>query len=130
MTASRRLTGARSSMATRRSTVSPSVSISSGHEGRPLGTRRGGHGRPTSVRHRSFWTDRSRTHVCSRRHLSLPIPSRSPLRRKVSRRPGHLRDLDRQDVVIFYLVNTEPDAITVLALFHHAQARTAFDPDR
>jgi len=31
--------------------------------------------------------------------------------------------------VIFYRVNTEIDAITVLALFHHAQDRTAFDPD-
>jgi plasmid stabilization system protein ParE len=31
--------------------------------------------------------------------------------------------------VIFYRVNTETDTITVLALIHHAQDRTAFDPD-
>ena len=30
--------------------------------------------------------------------------------------------------IIFYRVNTETDSITVLALFHHAQDRAAFDP--
>jgi plasmid stabilization system protein ParE len=30
--------------------------------------------------------------------------------------------------VIFYRVNAEAETITVLALFHHAQDRAAFDP--
>jgi|SRR6266436_9737897 plasmid stabilization system protein ParE len=32
--------------------------------------------------------------------------------------------------VIFYRVSAEADTITVLALFHHAQDRAAFDPER
>jgi plasmid stabilization system protein ParE len=31
--------------------------------------------------------------------------------------------------VIFYRVDAESDTITVLALFHHAQDRAAFDPE-
>ena len=31
--------------------------------------------------------------------------------------------------VIVYRVNTEAETITVLALFHHAQDRAAFDPE-
>jgi len=31
--------------------------------------------------------------------------------------------------VIFYRVDAQVDTITVLALFHHAQDRAAFDPE-
>ena len=35
----------------------------------------------------------------------------------------------RTPFVIFYRVNADSDTITVLALFHHAQHRAAFDPE-
>lgn|SRR6186997_735868 len=35
----------------------------------------------------------------------------------------------RTPFVIFYRVNAASDTVTVLALFHHAQDRTAFHPD-
>jgi plasmid stabilization system protein ParE len=35
----------------------------------------------------------------------------------------------RTPFVIFYRVNNEADTITVLALFHHAQDRAAFDTE-
>lgn len=35
----------------------------------------------------------------------------------------------RTPFVVFYRVDIEADTITVLALFHHAQDRAAFEPD-
>jgi plasmid stabilization system protein ParE len=35
----------------------------------------------------------------------------------------------RTPFVVFYRVSAEEDTITVLALFHHAQDRKAFDPE-
>jgi plasmid stabilization system protein ParE len=37
--------------------------------------------------------------------------------------------ITRTPFVVFYRVDIEADTITVLALFHHAQDRAAFDPD-
>jgi plasmid stabilization system protein ParE len=35
----------------------------------------------------------------------------------------------RTPFVIFYRVDAESETITILALFHHAQDRAAFDPE-
>jgi ParE toxin of type II toxin-antitoxin system, parDE len=55
-----------------------------------------------------------------------PIPS---LGKYLDEQGFHEVWIARTPFVVFYRVNAESDTITVLALFHHAQDRAAFDPD-